>query len=263
MDQTKLSSWPRERFVAGNGDATLYYRVYGNLDLSRPLSQIQYRCAGVPQGLELRRIDRTSPAFEEVLGEPMSKVLRQTFAQLDEEHEASQNAVLMLGTFQDPPTLDYFRDTIGLITWMLDSGGRFVYDPQQLRCWSAEAWRKQVFDLARPAPLLHCVVLVSEDDDGTRWYHTRGLRQYGRPDVSIRHVPEQFWAGAEEVCKRFIEYLAQGAVAEDGCEVRVRGFPRCAVRHAGGLEDPDFNNRHIEIDLVEDGQIAEGNGTCR
>ena len=108
--------------------------------------------------------------MREILDPPLGDILRQAQPQLDDLIAESTSACIILGSPVDDSSLDYFRDTIGLITWLLDGGGALVYDPLQLRCWSAVDWRREVFDLPAPDPLQHCVVLVSEDetlgDDG-------------------------------------------------------------------------------------------------
>ena len=47
--------------------------------------------------------------------------------------------MVLRGEPADPPTLDYFRDTIGIVTWLLDAGGG-IYDPHMLWLWSADEW---------------------------------------------------------------------------------------------------------------------------
>ena len=77
------------------------------------------------------------------------------------------------------------------------------------------------------------------------WLHSRGLRAFGRPDLSMRHVPQDAMAAASDLCNRLIETQAYGAVIPDG---PVEGPTGGMVAHtAGSLEDPDFNNVHIEL----------------
>jgi hypothetical protein len=108
--------------------------------------------------------------------------------------------------------------------------------------------RDRAFAPPAPVPHRHIVILVSEDRRETEWIHTRGLRKFGRPDLSIHQVPAAWKPGVIDLCERFIEFQAFGAVVPEGQPIRMRSLPpgmRC--RHAGHVEDPDFNNRHIEI----------------
>jgi hypothetical protein len=78
--------------------------------------------------------------------------------------------------------------------------------------------------------------------------HTRGLRKFARPDLSIRNVPPDSAFNAQLVLERAADYLIAGGVFEDGREVRMSVAPPGLVPHAAGDdEDPDFNNRHVEF----------------
>jgi hypothetical protein len=90
---------------------------------------------------------------------------------------------------------------------------------------------------------------VSEDSNpDSRWYHTRGMRKFGRPDLSVHGVTPDLETGVEDLLNRFIEMLAFGAVVPDGQAIKLASLPhgwRCF--HRGSLEDADFNNTHLEI----------------
>jgi hypothetical protein len=134
------------------------------------------------------------------------------------------------------------------VTWLLDCGGASIYDPQRLWLWSADEWREEVFAPGEPQPHQHTVVLISDDGEHTNWFHTRGMRQYGRPDLSVRGVGSKHMDAVTQMIERFIEMQAHGGVIPDGQEIRMRGLPPGGVcRRGGDLDDPDFNNVHIEI----------------
>jgi hypothetical protein len=118
--------------------------------------------------------------------------------------------------------------------------------------FTPEQWRGVIFAPDKPQPRLHVNVFHGEDEtrgapqgagsnETTVWLHTRGLRAFGRPDVSIRHVPQDAMPAASELCNRLIESQAFGRVIPDG---PIEGM----VAHTtGSLEDPDFDNVHIEL----------------
>lgn len=236
----------------GGYEPVIYYRVYGAVDTTHKINGNDYRFGGVPEGLSITALtrDRHHAQLEEILDEPMGGVLRACLPRLGEMVNASDNAMHIVGTVTaDPTTLNYFRDTIGIVTWMLDHGGTFVYDPFQLKCWSADDWRTQVFSSGEPSPLLHCAILVSDDErSGRQWYHTRGLRKFGRPDISVRGVPRDFGTAVADLCARFIVYQAMGGVIVDGNRIRMKTLPEGAsVTNQGDFDDPDFNNKHVDI----------------
>ncbi len=156
--------------------------------------------------------------------------------------------VVVRGEAADASTLNYFRNAIGLLTAMLDAGGVAIYDLQILKWWSAEEWREDVFEADAPSPRTHVVILGSEEDDGSEWMHTRGMRKFGRPDLSVHHVPPQHRAAIVELINRFIEFQAFGGTIDPARPIKMQSIPagmRCV--HGGDVDDPDFNNEHVEI----------------
>lgn len=248
---TELQSWPRPHFTPGGGDALLFYAVFGAFDLKKPLSRSKYRTSGMPDWLELVHLDREKQP-EAIAGYQSGKVwelLARDAPVVAAGAEAAPQCVALRAEVRDPPTLDYFRDTVGIVAWLLDAGGLSVYDPQMLWLWSADEWREEAFELNEPHPDRHTVILASPEGDGTTWYHTRGMRKYGRPDLSVRRVGGRYADGVAEVLERFVEFQALGGVIPDGEEVRLKPLPPGGVcRHRGNLDDPDFNNVHVSIE---------------
>jgi hypothetical protein len=248
--RTTLPDWPRRHYVPGGRDAFLLYVVYGRVDVTKELSRSKYRCDGIPDGIEVttygpdQRPDvvamfRHGYAWNEfVTNDPK---LAATVTNQD-------SCLILRGQIPDPPSLNYLRDVVGVLTFSLDAGGVAIYDPQTL-AWSSPAdWRARIFDVDSAVPRHHVNILVSEEGDGTEWFHTRGLRKFGRPDLSIHKVLPQYREAITELCSRFIELLAFGGIVPEGQEIRMASLPsamRCF--HRGNADDPDFNNEHIEI----------------
>jgi hypothetical protein len=246
----ELKSWPRPHFVPGGGNPLLFYVAFGAFDLTRPLSRSKYRAAGKPDWLELASYDRTRQpdVFAGYQSGTLWEILKRDQPLLAAEAERAPQCVALRGEPADPPTLDYFRDAIGIITWLLDCGGLAVYDPQMLWLWAGDEWREEAFEPNEPNPDRHTAILVSADGDGTSWYHTRGMRKYGRPDLSVRGVGTAHADGVTLMIERFVELQALGGVIPDGEVVRMKALPPGGVcRHAGSFDDPEFNNVHVEI----------------
>jgi len=151
------------------------------------------------------------------------------------------------GEIPNPPDLNYLRDVIGLTTYLLDHGGIVVADPQQFELYDTGRWHREIFDSGTPNVCKHVKILFSDNADG-RWYHTRGLRKFGRPDLSVCGVPAEYFEGVIELFNRFIELQALGGVLTEGQEVRMKSLPPgLCCHHAGSLDDPEFNNVHVKI----------------
>jgi hypothetical protein len=248
--ESSPEEWPRQYYVPGGRNPFLFYVVFGRVDTTRILSRGAYRSNGIPGGIEALGFGPT--AHPEQVAEFRKGYLwdQLSIAEPDlAERIATEDSCLVLrGEVIDPPTLDYFRNVIGFLTYCLDAGGVGIYDPQMFKWWGPHEWRSRVFETGKPSPQTHVVILVSDDAAGTEWIHTRGMRKFGRPDLSIHGVSATHKEGIVELCNRFIEHLAFGGVVLDGAEIRMNLLPpgmKCCLR--GSDEDPDFNNEHIEV----------------
>lgn len=250
---SELETWNRKYYVAGGGDPMLFYVVYGEFDSSVPLSRQKYRSNGAPDGIDVLSYGpenhpdvpgsfRDGHLWDEFFADAPDRAV--TVARCEQ-------CVIIRGTPTDSTTLDYLRDTVGLITFLIDHGGRAIYDPFMFRWWQPSDWKQQIFDPAAPVPRHHTVILVSEEDDpALKWFHTRGMRKFGRPDISVHNVPIELEAGVIDLCNRLIEHQAFGHVVADGEKIQMASLPSCGViLHCSDLDDPEFNNVHIEVRL--------------
>jgi hypothetical protein len=249
---TGLPSWERPHFAPCDGEAFLIFVAFGDIDTSQPLSSSKYRCSGIADDFQVTGYDRVTypQVFENFLSGFLWERLQEEDPDLARQVEKSGSCIVVRLTRPNSATLDYLRDTVGVLTWMLDHGGLAIYDPEAFRWWSPPAWREEIFDPAGPVPRNHVVILLSEEeaDPELVWIHTRGLRKFGRPDVSVHNVPERHQDGVIEMINRFIEYQGFGGVIPEGEAIRMAAVPAGGVaRHGGDVEDPDFNNVHVEI----------------
>ena len=245
-----LVEWPRRRYVPGGAHPFLFYVVYGPVDTAKALSRSKYRSDGVPDGIDVMAYGPTEHANQVSVfrGGALWDQLTTEDPDLAANVAAQDCCLVLTGTIIDPPTLNYFRDVIGFLTFCLDAGGVALYDPLMFKWWKPSEWRSHAFADGLSAPRHHVVILVSQDTDGTEWIHTRGMRKFGRPDISVHRVRPQHKDAMIDLCNRFIELLAFGGVVPDGQEVRLNSLPpgmKCFRK--GGDEDPDFNNERIEI----------------
>jgi hypothetical protein len=247
---TSLPSWSRPRFQPGGGDAHLFYKVHGTFPAMPEVSRSRHRCAGVPAGCDIEHFVRERDASVLSIGLDgyFGGDLERSSPELFAAASAAEQCLVLRGVVTDPPTLDYLRDAIGVVTAMLEQGGVAVFDAHMFKWWTPDEWRERVFEPSAPVPHHHVAILVSDEADGRRWYHTRGLLKFGRPDVSVRDVDQELEPAVTDLCNRFIEEQAFGGVIAEGQEVRMASLPagwRCS--HHGDLDDPDFNNRHVDV----------------
>lgn len=250
--RSDLAAWPREHFAPGGGDAHLFFKVHGRWSGVPAISPSRHRCAGVPEGCELQQFTRASQPGVLDFGlrdDTLGRMVRPESAAFVRKLAGADECLVLRGVVPDPEDLGYFRDAVGLVMALLEAGGVGVFDPHMFKWWSKTEWRKRVFEPAGAVPRHHVVILVSDEEDGRgRWFHTRGLLKFGRPDLSVHHVSPGLEAGVLDLLNRLIEMQAFGHVIEEGQAIRMRSLPEgWTCRHGGNLDDPDFNNRHVEI----------------
>lgn len=250
-----LTAWPRPYYERPGGRPFLFYVVFGAFDAGYEVGS-EYRTLGVHPGLRLDLYNRQDHA-EVLSGFQAGYLWDGLVAQepaLARRIAESDQCLILRGELEDRGDLNYLRDSVGLLTFFLDHGGVCVYDPQMFRWWEPEAWRRQVFQPAGPVPRQHVVVLTSDEgesgalDEPRTWFHTRGMRKFGRPDLSVHDVLPQYHEAVIDLFERFIEFQALGGIIAEGQAIGMRNLPPGMTCHHGGdLDDPDFNNVHVEI----------------
>lgn len=248
---TSLPDWTRPNYSKPGGKPFLFFVVYGSFGKLPGLSASQYRCGGIPGGFSVSQYDAQKNA--DVLASFQEGYVWDQFRTdspaLADQVAVANECLILRGEVEDRETLDYLRDAVGFLTFLLDHGGIAIYDPFMIHWWNPDEWRKRVFAPAAAVPRSHVVILLSpESQAGETWYHTRGMRKFGRPDLSIHNVPAEYDKAIIDLCERFIELQAFGGIIEEGQQIKMKSLPdgmRC--HRKGDLDDPDFNNVHVEI----------------
>jgi hypothetical protein len=242
------------------GDALLFYVLFGdfagleNFDLDRT----RYRTSGLPPDgtLDIYPNDgNQNGAFAAFLAGHLGILLDKDQPEVAAAVRAAPSCIRLLATVADPADLVYLRDTLGLVTSLLFDAGRgvAVLDALALRWLTPAEWKSELWEPDAPQSTHHTTILVDEEEPErgkprSVWVHTRGLRKFGRPDISVRRVTQNRFDLVVALCNRFIELQARGGLISEGQPIRIPDESqdwRC--RHAGDYDDPDFNNVHIEI----------------
>ena len=230
MIEEQLAGWPRRFYRGEGGRPFLFYVVIGALPPMPALSRQEYRSNGVFPGLQFSHYDHGEhrdvlDGFREGY---VWAVLGQHDPGLAGAVRAADECLILRGELEDRPDLNYLRDAVGLLTFLLDHGGVAVYDPQVFRWWGPDEWRDRIFRPGGAVPRHHAVILTSEEpeDASLTWFHTRGMRRFGRPDLPVHRVSHEHREAVIDLCDRFIEFQAFGGVIEEGQEsarTRCRG----------------------------------------
>lgn len=241
---TGFSSWPRPRFVAGGGDALILLEVCGQFPQIPAVSGAKYHTQGVPVGVEVWLADNDFSRWDG----PMLELLRQSNPEAARQIEAAPHVLTIRGQVNDPTSLDYLRDTLGIVAALLDEGGVGVVDPQILHLYAPSQWRETFWSGAFE-PTSHAVIFVSPQEDARTWLHTRGMRLFGRPDISCHNVKAEEVEKLQPVFNGLIRMQAAGFLVPDGQIVEGVGLESRLICHLrGDLEDAEFNNFHLELE---------------
>ena len=241
----ELFSWPRSRYVAGGGDALIFLEIYGQWSGAQTeISPARHNSAGLPPQLVAQLLPNQAADWDG----PMAKLARESNPAAWQMASDAPQKLVIRGEVPDPNSLDYLRDVIGVVAASLESGGVAVFDPQTLSVFGAAQWLEQFFSDGFE-PTNHAVILVTPQSDGRTWLHTRGMRLFGRPDLSCRDVGAGELEGLQSIFNGLMRMMAAGALIADGQPVRAAHSDeilRCANR--GDLDDDEFNNRHLALE---------------
>lgn len=241
----ELFSWPRPRYERGGGDALVWVEIYGDwAETETQVSASKHNSAGLPAELVAQVTPNNTNDWEGA----MADLARQSNPVAWQSALDAPQKLVIRGEISDPDSLDYLRDVTGVVAASLESGGRAVFLPQILTVFGADEWREQFFG-AGFEPTNHAIILVTPQEDGATWLHTRGMRLFGRPDLSCRDVKPDELEGLQAIFNGLMRMMAAGALIPDGQPVRAADSDevlRCSNR--GGLDDDEFNNRHLSLE---------------
>lgn len=246
---TPPASWPRPYWQSADGDAVLQFYVFGKFESELLIPSPRYGSPGLPAGVEIQRFQNA--VLRQWEGYPLSgslgRLIKEDTPKAYESARIAPEVLVVRGVLPDAASLDYLRDTMGVLAGMLDIGGTAILDPQILTLFDAEHWRRHYLVKDGAPPRNHVLILRSGEEDADRsWIHTRGMRKFGRPDISLRNVPERDADRAGVLCERLVELLSLGANFNADQELEVEGVAKSLIAQPGGsLDDPEFNNTHI------------------
>lgn len=228
----------------------LYYAVFGVSDEELKVSREAHHVDEFPEGLNFVICDRNSNGdyMQSLLGGSLGRILdRQRHELYSQVRDMERWAVISGGVRQDD-TLRYMQNVIGFIQALLETGAAGVLDLQTFSLYSSREWTDTFFE-QEFNPCRHAVILSSADADGGFWLHTRGMRKFGRPDISMENVPEGEIGAAASVINQMIYYGSLGAFFDRETKLHVQSGHAYLVKPqlVNDYENPDFNNAYYRL----------------
>lgn len=245
-----IPAWQRPHWQPSDEEIVLQFYVFGQFEAVR-VPSADYGSDGLPQGVELT--SHHHAALRQWEGYPLKGQIGDMFKEdAPEAYQAALGAPQVLvvrGRIKDAGDVGYLRDTLGVLAGLLDIGGVAILDPQILTLFDAATWRRHYL-VRDGAPIRNHVLILRDADEaeGRNWIHTRGMRKFGRPDVSIRNVPDRDTDRAGILGERLVELLALGSHFNDGQQLDAEGvLGGLTAKLGGGEADPEFNNTYVEF----------------
>jgi hypothetical protein len=248
-EASQTSASPRPYWQPSSEEVLLQFYVFGKFEQELVIPAMRYESPGLPAGVDIQRFQNL--ALRQWEGYPLKgalgEILREESPETFEQARTAPDVLVVRGKISDRNTLDYLRDTLGVLAALLDIGGSAILDPQILSLFSAEDWRRRYLVQGGAPPRNHLLVLRNaEETAGRSWIHTRGMRKFGRPDISLRNVPDREIDQAGALCEHLIDLQSLGTHFVAGQQLEVDGLSEDLVAQPGGsLDDPQFNNTYV------------------
>jgi hypothetical protein len=251
-EASATTAWPRPYWQPSDEEVVLQFYVFGKFAPELVIPSMRYGSPGLPVGAEIQRFQNAvlrrwdGYPLQGALGEILQEETPAAF----EQARIAPEVLVVRGQFKDRDNLDYLRDTLGVLAGLLDIGGTSILDPQVLGLSSADDWRQHYLIEGGAPPRHHVLILCNaEEEAGGSWIRTRGMRKFGRPDISIHHVPDSQIDRAGALCEQLVELQSLGAHFNADQPLEVGGLPAGLIARPGGsLDDPQFNNTHVAFD---------------
>jgi hypothetical protein len=249
--QTNPPSWPRPYWQPSDEEVVLQFYVFGRFARDLAIPAARYGSNGLPEGVDLQRFENAVLRHWEgyPLAGELGALLKEDVPAVYEQARIEPDVLVVRGRLPDRDSLDYLRDTLGVLAGLLEVGGTSVLDPQILSLFGADGWRHRYLVPGGAPPRNHVLILHNVDgSEGHSQVRTRGMRKFGRADLNLRRVPARDVDRAGVLCERLVEMQALGAHFTDGQVLEVDGLPgELVARLGGGLDDPQFNNTYVEM----------------
>jgi hypothetical protein len=221
-----VPDWPRPHHKPSPSKASLFYLVFGEPPADLNISRARHHVDQLPPELRVSIHARgDDPAwFDAWFSPPVGLEMPHVFGEEAPKVAAAGRVAAVRAEFNDPESLAYLRNTVGVVSAIAEQGAVAIFDVQALTWWRPEGWRRRFVDRSEFAIGDHIFTAVSRDpgDESKTSLRTRGMKKFGRPDLLVRHLPgpadvdSPSVAHAAEVVDGLANYLARGGILSDG-----------------------------------------------
>ena len=243
-------SWNRNYYENGN-KPYLFYVVFGATSDELNISKKKHRVDEIPPDIKIIKYDKSDNKeyIEGFYDGHLGTLLKEKNINLYNKVKSSESCMIIAGEIVNDSNLEYMRNIIGIIESILEQGAFCVLDIQTFNWYTSSEWEDELFKSEEFNPFKHVSIMVSEMENSIYWIHTRGMRKFGRPDISILNVPEESINTSGQIVNRIIDLMSQGIVIYDNFKMKINGN-KISVQgsYSDDFENPDFNNEHCEFE---------------
>ena len=236
----------------------LFYVIFGVSGNDLAVSRSKHNVDELPEGLDLRTLTRKENGdyIDGFLSGAMGKVLREKDEDLFIRCRKAEECVVFQGTVMNDSTFDYMRNVIDIVQSFIDQGAVGVLDPQRITIYSPETWTERFFGREVNAQN-HVVILYSREGDGF-WLHTRGMAEFGRPDIGIYDVPEEKVEDYMKVIQQMIYYGGHGVFFDKDTRLHTADGKAFVIHpeFVNDFENEDYNNAYYNVTVLEDDDLS-------
>ena len=165
----------------------------------------------------------------------------------------SDQLTIVRGEFSDRSTFNYLRNSLGVVSAIVDNNAFGVFDMYGVRWWTPEQWIDSFVSQSEFRLQDHISVIVTDDEEvgPGLWMHTRGMCKVARPDLQVKHVSEANVNNTARLINQIGEYMASGVDITDGQTLNPGSFARL-VSFVESPDDtaedtPHFCNTCLEV----------------
>lgn len=127
-----------------------------------------------------------------------------------------------------------------------------IMDQQTITLYAPEQWTERFFGQEVNAQK-HAIVLCSREGE-SYWLHTRGMAEFGRPDIGISGVPEGKVDAYKLIIDQMIYYGGLGAFFDSDTRVHTADGKAYVIHteFVNDFENEDYNNAYYVVEVVEE-----------
>lgn len=97
-------------------------------------------------------------------------------------------------------------------------------------------------------------MILCSKEDGGYWLHTRGMAEFGRPDIGIAGVPEEKVHDYTQVIDQMIYYGGEGVFFGGDTKLHTADGKTFVVHpeFVKDFENEDYNNAYYKVTVGEE-----------